>query len=441
MEDAYAADWHRDNGILVVRGPGVRRGHAIEAAQVFDIAPTLLAQLGIPAGRDMPGRALLGIWEPDAAPVPPEPVETHDAPGWREAAAAGASGADDEKLKQRLRALGYLAAGRAAVHSNEYTNLANYFTHREAYSRALEAAHTALDANPKNSSAWKTLGEIQIRLGRYREAIDALTQVAALRGDAIEVHRTLAGLYEQVGEHARAIEILEPLAERHPGDPRIPARLGTLHARAGDYDEACRHYERSLALYPDQDRVRYELLAARALGGHGDEVLRSLEAGPPAAGIDLALELGKVFFKQGDAPRAAAAFELAIRRDAAGAEPYFYRGLLELSQRNPQAALESFDAALRLDGKHTAARLNKGLAYLRAGRIADAIATLQALLEGDPGYAPAHTLLGEAYLATGRAGEARRHLERALELDAGAAKAAALLKELPDSGDPGGVRP
>ena len=434
MDAAYAADWHRDNGILVVRGPGVRRGHAIEEAHVLDVTPTLLAQLGIPAGRDMPGRALVGIWEPDAAPIPPEPVETHDATGWREAEgpAAPGSGADDERVKQRLQALGYVAAGRAAVHSNESMNLAIYFAHRKAYARALEAVQAAIAANPKNSSAWKTLGEIQIRMGRYTEAIDALLQVAALRRDAIEVHRTLAGLYEQVGQHPRALAILEPLAARHPEDPRIPARLGTLHARAGNYDEACRHYERSLSLYPHQDRVRYELLAARAMSGRGDEVLRSLEAAPPAASIDLPLELGKVFFRLGDAPRASAAFELAIRRDGSAAEPHFHRGLLELSRNDPQAALESFEVALRLDPDHTGARLNEGLAYLRAGRLEESIATLQAILEDDPGHAPAHTLMGEAYLASGRIGEARRHLERALELDPSAPKAARLLGQIAD---------
>ena len=434
MKNQYAADWHRDNGILVVQGPGVRSGQAINDAHVFDITPTILAQLGIPSGRDMPGRALVEIWKPDDAPGVPEPVETHDGRGWPEASdnTEFSSSADDEKLKEKLQALGYVAAGRAAAHSNEYTNLANYFAHREAYPRALAAVRTALDANPKNSNAWKTLGEIQIRLGQYGEAIDALTQVTALRRDTIEVHRTLAGLYEQVGEHTRAIEILEPLAERYPGDPRIPARLGTLYARDEEYDEASRQYEKSLSLYPRQDRVRYELLAARALSGHGEEVLRSLEEETPGGTIDFALELGKVFFKLGEESRAAAAFELSIRREDAKAEPYFYQGLLRMSRRETQAALESFDVALRLEPNYTAARLNKGLAYIRAGKMEEAITTLRRILEDDPGYAPAHTFLGEAYLASGKISEARGHLERALELNPQAAQAGALLKEIPD---------
>jgi len=434
MKNQYAADWHRDNGILVVHGPGVRSGQAMDDAHVYDITPTILAQLGIPSGRDMPGRALLEIWKPDDAPGVPERVETHDAGGWPEASddTEFSSSADDEKLKQKLQALGYVEAGRAAVHSNEYTNLANYFAHREAYPRALQAVRTALDANPKNSNAWKTLGDIQIRLGQYAEAIHALTQVTALRRDTIEVHRTLAGLYEQTGEHTRAIEILEPLAERYPRDPRIPARLGTLYARDGEYDEACRQYERSLSLYPRQDRVRYELLAARALSGHGEEALRSLEEEPPGETIDFALELGKVFFQLGEESRAAAAFELSIRRDGGRAETHFYQGLLQMSRRETQAALESFDLALRLEPNYTAARLNKGLAYIRAGRTEEAITTLRRILEEDPGYAPAHTFLGEAYLARGKIGEARSHLERALELDPGAAKAEALLKQIPD---------
>lgn len=434
MKNQYAADWHRDNGILVVQGPGVRSGQVLDDAHVFDITPTILAQLGIPSGRDMPGRILLEIWKPDNAPGVPERMETHDARGWPKASdnTVFSSSADDEKLKEKLQALGYVEAGRAAVNSNEYTNLANYFAHREEYPSALQAVRTALDANPKNSNAWKTFGDIQIRLGQYAQAIDALTQVTALRRDSIEVHRTLAGLYEQIGEHSRAIEILEPLAERYPSDPRIPARLGTLYARDGEYDEACRQYERSLSLYPRQDRVRYEMLAARVLSGRGEEVLRSLKEDPPGETIDFALEVGKVFFKLGEESSAAAAFELSIRRGGGSAETHFYQGLLQMSQRETQAALDSFDIALRFEPNYTAARLNKGLAYIRASRTEEAITTLREILADDPGYAPAHTLLGEAYLASGKIIEARIHLERALELNPRAAKAGALLKEIPD---------
>jgi hypothetical protein len=52
------------DGVLLLRGDGVRAGSFVGEARIEDVTPTLLYALGLPVGRDMDGRALTGAFEP-----------------------------------------------------------------------------------------------------------------------------------------------------------------------------------------------------------------------------------------------------------------------------------------------------------------------------------------------------------------------------------------
>ena len=54
---------HSDFGIFVASGPGIRKDELLYGASVIDIAPTLLALYGLPAGEDMDGKVLTGAFE------------------------------------------------------------------------------------------------------------------------------------------------------------------------------------------------------------------------------------------------------------------------------------------------------------------------------------------------------------------------------------------
>ncbi|MFO0838240.1 MAG: alkaline phosphatase family protein [Phycisphaerae bacterium] len=93
---------HRLEGVLAVGGPEVRRGSKIEA-NIVDIAPTLLAALGLRVPVDMEGRVLrdLFVSEPSVEREPPvkKVLEDH---------AEVYSEADRRVLEKRLSELGYL---------------------------------------------------------------------------------------------------------------------------------------------------------------------------------------------------------------------------------------------------------------------------------------------------------------------------------------------
>jgi len=92
---------HETAGIILARGPSVRRGMRIEHASILDIAPTVLHLLGLPVASDMDGRVLTEMLTTER---PVETVATHDGAMPRRTAEAAA----DAGVTERLRALGYV---------------------------------------------------------------------------------------------------------------------------------------------------------------------------------------------------------------------------------------------------------------------------------------------------------------------------------------------
>jgi hypothetical protein len=95
-------------GILILAGPGTAGdGRRLERAHVLDIAPTLLALMGLPAGSDMPGRVLDEALA-DGVEIPPR------IPSWEEVgprrldAVEAVDPRGDADRMERLRALGYI---------------------------------------------------------------------------------------------------------------------------------------------------------------------------------------------------------------------------------------------------------------------------------------------------------------------------------------------
>lgn len=70
-EPAGPAIWHREYGILAMKGPGIKKDELIYGASLIDIGPTVLTIMGLPVGQDMDGRPLI-----EAYHDPPE--DPHD---------------------------------------------------------------------------------------------------------------------------------------------------------------------------------------------------------------------------------------------------------------------------------------------------------------------------------------------------------------------------
>lgn len=108
VEPAYAiSGHHRMNGILFVRGPGVKAGAAVDGARIIDMAPTILYNLGLPVPDDMDGAVLEAAYAPEV--FERVPVTFSAGEGGAKGDEPDYSAEDQAEIEERLRSLGYLS--------------------------------------------------------------------------------------------------------------------------------------------------------------------------------------------------------------------------------------------------------------------------------------------------------------------------------------------
>jgi predicted AlkP superfamily phosphohydrolase/phosphomutase len=98
---------HRPEGILVAVGPHVRRGTEIAAQSILDVAPTVLASMGLAVPGDMDGKPMEELFEGTlAASIHSHTVQVLDqAPP---PPSSAYSEREEQEVLERLRNLGYL---------------------------------------------------------------------------------------------------------------------------------------------------------------------------------------------------------------------------------------------------------------------------------------------------------------------------------------------
>jgi hypothetical protein len=102
---------HDADGILIAAGPAIRQGASCEA-RIYDVAPTVLAAMGLPLSLQPIGRVLRPLLAPEFVARHPLLPEELEQPLVR--AAAAERPPDDERLRQ-MRAVGYLPGAAQEV--------------------------------------------------------------------------------------------------------------------------------------------------------------------------------------------------------------------------------------------------------------------------------------------------------------------------------------
>ncbi len=96
-----------DDGVIILNGPGVKKGVKLEGAGVQDVAPTIYAYINVPLAEDLDGKPLAEAFTKKALPgLKMKPVATYgQAPYYMPNVPAKTLTIEE---KNRLRALGYI---------------------------------------------------------------------------------------------------------------------------------------------------------------------------------------------------------------------------------------------------------------------------------------------------------------------------------------------
>jgi hypothetical protein len=110
VDDCHTPGAHDEAppGVLVLAGPGIRPDTRLAGATLYDVFPTLAAVLGLPLAEDLPGKPLIGAFEPGL--LDPRTIRTVpryvSGAAWRPEVPA--PGEPDPEVEKRLRSLGYV---------------------------------------------------------------------------------------------------------------------------------------------------------------------------------------------------------------------------------------------------------------------------------------------------------------------------------------------
>ena len=283
----FAADWHRDRGILFARGSGIR-GHArCERADLYDVAPTLLALYGMAPGDGFKGKVLEEIFEPGFLPPRPPAAGAYPAPV-RAAGPAGVSPAGGERAAvENLRSLGYIAGGAAGspeagggpAGDRSKVNLATVYLEEGKYQKATALYQEFLKNHARDYDAFYNLGFSMKEAGDQDGARAALREAARIRPALAEPWMTLGEIEARQRNWPKALEAFERARALEPGDANVWNHFGAAACETGKVDEGIRAFQRAIELNPRL--VSAYLNLSRVLDGTGrkDEAVELIRKG------------------------------------------------------------------------------------------------------------------------------------------------------------------
>ncbi|MGH9457534.1 MAG: alkaline phosphatase family protein [Thermoanaerobaculia bacterium] len=264
---------HGRNGIFVAFGNHIDPARPRRALSVYDIAPTILAILGLPASSEMNGSLVEWAFN-DLEPVTavrmisysevvapdPLPVEARR---------------DGREYLASLRAVGHVVDERrqtamalqpdenvVAVGSEEwgryayYNNLGVQLQRQEKTQEAIRAFQRAIDLNPGRSTPFLNLTMALAARGHFSSAENVFF-AGIQRGvaDPEAMILAFAAWHRERGNDLRAINVLRRGKEMFPSSAEIAANLGSALAAEIRYTEAVAELERALALRPSSTLV------------------------------------------------------------------------------------------------------------------------------------------------------------------------------------------
>ena len=342
---------HRDLGILVMHGPGIRKGERLHGPSLLDVAPTVLTIYGLPAGEDMDGKVLAQAFaeRPPAAFIP----------SWDDVA-----GAD----------------GRHPPHTRLDPVAA-----RAALEQMIALGYIERPDENREIAVEKTIRELRYNLGeafqdgaRHREAYEIFS--ALYRADPDE-QRFAVRLFvscQALGMHAEMRRIVDDLDGRRralfeEARTKVDARL------EGRPSESLSHDESESRLSADERR---ELARWRNLARFQPPVIDYLRA--------------QVLAAEKRYPEALAALERVTEGHLVRPAVFLQTADLYLRLGRAHDALQVYEKALAIDPDNAQAHMGVCQIALRRRKYSVAAQAALEALERMHGYPLAHFLLGRA---------------------------------------------
>lgn len=374
--------WHRQQGIVVIHGPGVKKDELVFGASLLDVMPTTLAMLGLPIADDLDGKPLLQIFE---RPPKVERIDSYEPPADGDGVYRGEETEDPyaaQESLQHLVDLGYIEP----LSSDAKENLDKCLQERQSVlaqiyysSGRVETACELLQALTKEKPGPYLLNRLALclmDLGRLDEAEEAIAKIGERELGKPVVMTIRAQLKYARRQYDEAFALFQQAAEADNTRPIVHVYQGLIHLNARRWQLAKEAYERAIAIDPDNAAAHDGLgVALRQLGDLDPSIYHAMKSvslihAQPEAHIHLA----QVAFMLGQVDWAIRALHVAA--ELAPNWPFPHRVLARLYRQNKNDLARSHEhlkKASELQMKHVkaSAEMQKAQADAEKADMAD----------------------------------------------------------------------
>jgi predicted AlkP superfamily phosphohydrolase/phosphomutase/tetratricopeptide (TPR) repeat protein len=280
--------WHRLQGVFAAAGQGIKRDELFYGTSLLDIAPTILALLGLPVPLDMDGRALTRIF---ADPVELERIPSYEAPhehdGVRRSVAAeeGDPWAARQALEQ-LAALGYITLPDSdkpqeaidRVRTDRLNNLAQVYFSSGRLAEAMEILQSLM-AEKEDPQLLCRIALCLLASGKIDEADTLMSRIGDDARQFPLVRLVLGQIKLAQKRIDEALVLLEPLEEESFPLSYIHTILGQAYLRGRLFKNAETAFRRALERDDDNSEAHDGLgIALRRQGFYEDAVYEHTRA-------------------------------------------------------------------------------------------------------------------------------------------------------------------
>ncbi len=133
-----------------------------------------------------------------------------------------------------------------AVHAQRADDFFQQAKNAQSDNEKIDLLKKALQQNPRHSDAYLELGQVYLRLGKYKDAEDALTQAVIQGSGNLMTFIYLGDTYRKMGQPKDAASAYESAIKKEPKNATAHFRLIEMYLQANNYDEALRRAQDGL---------------------------------------------------------------------------------------------------------------------------------------------------------------------------------------------------
>jgi tetratricopeptide (TPR) repeat protein len=296
---------------------------------------------------------------------------------------------------------------------------------RHQFAEALQWGIKARDINPYKSFAFGVIGDAQVELGRYDEAVATFQKMVDLRPD-LSSYARVSYARELYGDVPGAIEAMQQaVAAGSPAAENTAwtrVQLGNLYFNSNQLDKAEAEYKHALTDYPDYLHALAGLASVKAARGQLDDAVQLYKQSLAIVPLPQYLTaLGDLYTVKGDTKAAKEQYDLVtyiyklFEANGVNADAEKAAFLAERDQDASEAVKLAQQAAKTRDDVHTLDTVAWSL--YRAGQYKEALAAEKRAMRLGTQNALFFFHLGMIYNKLGDTNNAHQNLQKALSIN------------------------